>query len=110
MEREANPLRGEVSLTLDGRAYVLRPTFAAIVAVEERLGGVIGLVLRASKGELGLREMAALVSETMEKGGSDRPSEEEIRTLILEEGLAAVSPAVSALLAVILKGGRHTSS
>ena len=110
MERRANPLRGEVPLTLGGRVYVLRPSFAAIVAVEQRLGGVIALAVKGSKGELGLREMAALIFETMEKDGSGAPSEEEVGALILEEGLAAISPVVSALLAAILKGGRQTDS
>jgi Phage tail tube protein, GTA-gp10 len=107
MERRANSLRGEVALTLGGCPYVLRPSFAAIVAIEERLGGVIGLALKASKGELSLREMAVLIFETLEKHESDAPSEDEIGERILDDGLASVAPVVSALLAAILKGNRR---
>lgn len=107
MERTANPLRGEVALTLNGRAFTLRPSFAAIVAVEERLGSVIALALKASKGELGLRETTALLWETLDQRSL---SEDELGHLILEEGLAAVAPTVSALLAAILKGSRQPES
>ena len=107
MERRANRLRGEVALTLGGCPHVLRPSFAAIVAIEERLGGMIGLAFKASKGELGVREMAVLIFETWEKGRIGAPSEGEIGEMILDEGLASVAPAVSALLAAVLTGGRR---
>jgi hypothetical protein len=108
MERAANPLRGEVSMTLGGRAFTLRPSFAAIVTVEERLGSVISLALKASKGELGLREATALLWETLDQRTA--MSEEELGGLILQEGVAAVAPAVSALLAAILRGSRHAET
>ena len=107
MERKANSLRGEVSLTLGPREFTLRPSFAAIVAIEERLGGVISLALRASKGEIGLRDIAALFWEALCDRENSGLTEEALGGLILEEGLANVSPVVSTLLATILKGSRH---
>jgi len=108
MERPANRLRGEVPLTLGTRDFVLRPSFAAIVAIEERLGGVISLAVKASKGEVGLREVTAILWEVLDGREASGLSEEALGALILEEGLAAVSPVVSELLASILMGSRHT--
>ena len=56
----ANPLRGEATLIVGGRAHVLRPSFAALVAAEEELGSLFALVERAGEGRLLLSEMATL--------------------------------------------------
>lgn len=109
MARVANTHRGEVSLTLGPRRFVLRPSFSAIIAIEERLGGVIGLAVKASKGEIGLGETAVILWETVDKEDSADLAEEDLGAMILEEGLASVSPVVGDLLATILKGSRHAS-
>ena len=107
MEGRANRLRGEVPLTLGERDFVLRPSFAAIVAIEERLGGIISLAVRASKGEFGLREITAIIWEALDRREASNLTEESLGVLILEEGLAAISPVVSEVLASILKGSRQ---
>src|SRR3546814_14729274 len=56
----ANPLRGEAELRIGGRAHVLRPSFAALVAAEAELGPLFALVERAADGGLTLSELAAL--------------------------------------------------
>ncbi|MCJ2184230.1 gene transfer agent family protein, partial [Novosphingobium sp. 1949] len=60
MRGEANPLRGEASLPIDGAVHVLRPSFTALVAAEEELGPLYALVERAGAGQLRLSEVAAL--------------------------------------------------
>ena len=107
MERRANRLRGEVPLSLGARDFVLRPSFTAIIAIEERLGGVISLAVKASKGAFGLREVTVIIWETLDGREDSRLTEESLGGLILEEGLAAVSSVVSELLASILKGSRR---
>lgn len=98
MSRSANPVRGEAQL-LD---WVLRPSFAALVAAEEELGPLFALVERAASGGLSLSEMVALFWHCLEsQEGTDRESFSEA---LAGAGLAAVTPALRTLLGQILAG------
>jgi hypothetical protein len=69
---------------------------------------VVSLAIKASKGEIGLRETTALLWETLDKTGEPAMTEEALGAMILDEGLAAVAPVVSGLLASVLKGSRQS--
>ena len=56
MSRVANIARGEAMVA----GFMLRPSFAALVAAEEELGPLFALVERAAAGQLKLSEMVAL--------------------------------------------------
>jgi hypothetical protein len=99
----ANPHRGEVALLLDGTAHLLRPSFGALVAAEEELGPLFGLVERASGGELKLGEMVALFWHCLAHP-SDQ-TREAFAEAVTRAGLAACAPALRALLVQVLKGG-----
>ncbi|WP_321397390.1 gene transfer agent family protein [Emcibacter sp.] len=91
----------DVRLTLAGQEYVLRPTFQAIMEVEERLGGLLALTTKAADGEIGLREVAVILWATMQ----DRPDFEQVGKMIMEEGLVKSISAVRDILAICLTGG-----
>ncbi len=96
-------LRGEAELTVGGRRLILRPSFAALVAAEAELGPIFGLVERAADGRLGLGELAGLLWHCVR----ERPetlTREEIGEAVVAQGLAAVTPALRALLGQILQG------
>jgi hypothetical protein len=99
----ANPHRGEAGLLLDGVAHVLRPSFGALVAAEEELGPLFGLVERASGGELKLGEMVALFWHCLAHP-SDQ-SREDFAEAVTRAGLSACAPALRGLLVQVLKGG-----
>jgi hypothetical protein len=66
----ANATRGEVSLTLDGTDYVLRPSFDAICAFEAETGhSAIDLTLMASSGKLHTMHAATIVAECIKAQG-----------------------------------------
>jgi hypothetical protein len=99
----ANVLRGEAELLVGERAYVLRPSFAALVAAEDELGPLFALVERAADGRLGLGELASLFWHCVR----DRPeglTREAVGEAVVTQGLAAVTPALRVLLAQILAG------
>jgi hypothetical protein len=99
----ANPHRGEASLQVAGEAVVLRPTFSALVAAEEELGSLFGVVERASEGKLALREIVALFDHI----SADRPNaitRERIGQAVVEKGLAGITPTLRLVLEQILKG------
>ena len=86
-----------------GRRLILRPSFAALVAAEAELGPIFGLVERAADGRLGLGELAGLLWHCVR----ERPetlTREEIGEAVVAQGLAAVTPALRALLGQILQG------
>lgn len=97
-----NPHRGEAELTIDGRPFVLRPSFTALVAAEEELGPLFALVERAGEGRLKLGEMAVLFWHCLDP--QLRPSREAVGEAIAALGLAACAKPLRALLAAILQG------
>jgi hypothetical protein len=103
----ANRLRGETDISLNGKSYRLRPTFAAIMEIEDRLGGVVPLAARAAKGDFGLRDLAVVIWATLNAVEDQRMSLEEVGAAVLGRGLAAVTPAVRDVLMQILGGEDH---
>jgi len=101
---DANPLRGEVPLRLEGKTFVLRPSFAALVTAEQEVGPLFGLIERASEGRIGLSELAAVLWHCL----AHRPeglTRDAFAEALLREGIAAALPAFRQL-AVNILGGR----
>lgn len=98
-----NPARGEAALTVAGVRLTLRPSFEALVAAEEELGPLLGLVERAAAGGLKIGEIASLFWHCL----GERPegvTRERVGAAIAEIGLAGAAPALKALLGQILQG------
>lgn len=99
----ANALRGEAELRVGERVYVLRPSFAALVAAEAELGPLFALVERAADAQLGLGELVSLFWHCVK----DRPetlTREAVGEAVIAQGLVAVTPALRVLLGQILQG------
>lgn len=92
--------KNSIIMTLAGAEYRLKPTFQAIMDVEERLGGIVGLAVKAADGDFGLKEMTVIIWATM----TERITFDQVGELILNEGIAAVSPIVRELLTLCLVG------
>ena len=102
MTSAANPVRGEATLVIHGQPHVLRPTFAALVAAEDELGPLFALVERASAGQLRLGELAALFWHCLASPGA--LTREDVGEAVAEQGLAAATTPLRALLVQILQG------
>jgi Phage tail tube protein, GTA-gp10 len=101
--RGANPARGEAALVVGGESLRLRPSFEALVAAEEELGPLFGLVERAAGGQLRLAETVALFWHCVES----RPeglTRERLGAAVAEGGLARATPVLKLLLTQILQG------
>lgn len=98
----ANPARGEAAFVIEGRARILRPTFAALVAAEDELGPLFALVERAGAGQLRLTELAALFWHCLDDRGAI--SRECVGEAVCAAGLAACAGPLRTLLAQILQG------
>ncbi|MEZ5655577.1 MAG: gene transfer agent family protein [Sphingobium sp.] len=102
-ERAANGLRGEAAMFVRGEMLTLRPSFAALVAAEEELGPLFGLVERASAGELRLSEMVALFWHCR-WDWPDMITRDDIGNAVASQGLMAVTPILKGILQQILSG------
>lgn len=99
----ANPARGEAMLRVAGETFMLRPSFAALVAAEQELGPLFALVERAASGGLALAEMVALFWHCL----ADRPAaltRDAFSEGVAVGGLANATPALRVLLGQILAG------
>lgn len=99
----ANPHRGEASLQVGGETLVLRPNFSALVAAEQELGPLFGLVERACEGNLALNEIAALFDH-LSAGRPPAITRVRIGEAVVEKGLAGITPTLRLVLGQILKG------
>jgi hypothetical protein len=104
MTGHANAARGEASITINNAAFMLRPTFAALVSAEEELGPLFSFVERAADGRLKLSEMVTLFWHCRSSTSPDL-NREAFSEAVAEAGLAAATPALKILLGQIL-GGR----
>ena len=104
----ANPVRGEATLIVCGESYILRPTFAALVAAEDELGPLFALVERASAGQLRLGELAALFWHCLANPGA--LTRADVGEAVATHGLAAAAVPLRALLVQILQGHPSPSS
>ncbi len=98
----ANAVRGEAALTLGGQDFLLRPSFAALVAAEAELGPLFALCERAAGGQLTLAEMVGLMWHCLSPPAA-MPRDEFAEALVAA-GLAHASPALRVLLGQILAG------
>lgn len=112
----ANANRGEHSLTLGRKTYVLRPSYAAIVTIEDQLGRSAVELLRACNGmALAYEDMGVIAAELIRAGADPKDehtrnvSAERIGELIFEEGTAGVYVALTVALASAVSGGRTAS-
>ena len=98
----ANAMRGEAAIHVNGREVLLRPTFAALVRAEEELGSLFALVERAGQGELLLSEIAALFW-FCQHGPAPLPRE-DIGEAVVAMGLAGAAAPLKTMLGQILRG------
>jgi len=107
----ANKHRGEASVSLGGRRYTLRPSFAALVEIEERCGcGIIELAQRFFDQKVRTKDVVAVLFAGIRAGGDgpdgDWPEEEAVAAAVVEGGLANFIEPVGAFLADALAGGQ----
>jgi len=89
MAMTANGPEPNIDLTLGEMTYSLRPTFGALMRIEQALGAGIGaLRLRFLRSEYGVGEVTRIVYEGIRAVlGNDAPKIEEIGEAIIRHGL-----------------------
>lgn len=102
----ANPHRGEVELSLGGRRFVMRPSFAAIAEIETRSGqGLVGLARRLTAGDIRVSDFATVITAGLKAAG-EPARYEKVGEMVLDEGVGTLAPAVGEFLRQAIAGGR----
>ena len=106
LDRPANPVRGEASVSLPSGPCILRPSFEALVAAEEELGSLFALVERAAGGKLLLSEIVILFWHCR-SNRTDNLDRETFGRVLVGLGLTGLTPPLRVLLKQILAGSDH---
>ncbi len=108
MPRDADDgrLDPRIDVTLGGKTYDLKPSFGALVRIEQTLDAGLGaLLLRFLRREHGVTDTTRIVYEgIVAAAGNDAPEYEEVAAMIVREGLEAVAPAALDMLTAELRG------
>ncbi|SEA22999.1 gene transfer agent family protein [Rubrimonas cliftonensis] len=96
----ANPIRGEASVSVDGRARTLRLTLGALAELEAGLGaeGLVDLVDRLERGGMRARDAIAVLTAGL-RGAGEPVNAEDVASMRFDGGPAAAARAALALLA-----------
>lgn len=82
----ANPYRGEVGITLDGRPHVMRLTLGALCELEAGMGGSVAeLVERFESGRFRAGDVLALLGAGL-RGGGAAIADAELSTMLIDGG------------------------
>ncbi len=106
---EADPKRGDVEIefateTGERRKFVLRPSFAAIVEIEEQTGqSIFDLARKLSRGEMGQQDAAHIIAAGLKAAG-ETASHSTAGEMIARSGLADVLAALGDFFGKVLGG------
>lgn len=99
-----NPHRGEVAFTVGDVTHTLRPTFEAVVAIEQVLGPLVALARRSANEGIGVQDLAVLFHHCARAADADAPDIERFGTLIVQAGMAPCLSVFRQLMETILGG------
>ena len=68
----ANPLKGEIKLSLNNKEYKARLTIDALMQIEDALGqGIIKVAQRMGEGDVRIRDLVTVLLPALRGGGND---------------------------------------
>ena len=98
----------DVPIVLDGRQFVMRPTFRALSNIELALGqDLVPIVRDVGRGDLGIRKTAVIVCEGLKAFRDEGQAIDQVGELIAKTGLSdpALLAALMRFFEIALSGG-----
>lgn len=113
-KRQANRVRGEVELRdSDGHVFIMRPTFAAALEIEDALGTGIDSfwVKMAASGVPGMpaattREIGVVMAAGIRAAGEERATAEKCSEIAWKMGRPAMRKAIEEFMYALVHGGK----
>ena len=98
----ANPLKGEVEVTIGSETYKCRLTIDALVRIEDELdAGILELAQNISMAKIRIRTLLVVLRHALRGGGNDF-DDKKIGQIISKVGIVVASTEVAKLLAATL--------
>ena len=98
----ANPLKGEIPLTLGNETYKCRLTIDALVRIEDELDkGILELATAIAEAKVRIRTLIVVLKHALRGGGNDF-DDKKIGLIIQDVGIVIASTEVAKLLAATL--------
>lgn len=105
----ANPLKGEVEITIGSDTYKTRLTIDSLVKIESELGlGIIQLAQKLSQADIRITELATVLRYALRGGGNDFDIKKTYK-LIEDNGIVAISAVVVNLISQSLSDPKEDS-
>ena len=101
--------RGDVPVILDGREFVMRPTYQAMTEIETSTGEkLVPLVWKFQEKQFGISDQVAIVTAGLRAAG-EPATPEKIGEMILKSGILNddLLRAIDAFFVMALTGGRE---
>ena len=96
---ESERLPDDIEITLDGRDFVMRPSFKAIFRIEEQCAmGIMDLTRRVGEQKHGLREAAIIITAGLQAAGERGAGLNKVAELVFKTGLIQVYGALDRFL------------
>ena len=104
-----NPHRGEVQVTLGGRAMTMRPTMQALAAIENIIGiGVPEMIDRFKAGTWRLQWVPVIITHGLKAGSEPSANVAAVGEMIVEAGALRFAQPILQFLMGALVGGMET--
>ena len=98
----ANPMRGQVEITLGSQIYKCRLTIDSLIKIEEELDdGILQLAQKIANADVRLKTLVVVLRYAL-RGGGNNITDKDVKKLISEVGLVDASTQVAIMLASTL--------
>ena len=98
----ANPLKGEIPLTLGNETYKCRLTIDALVRIEDELDkGILELATAIAEAKVRIRTLIVVLRHALRGGGNDY-DDKKVGEIISSVGIVVASTEVAKLLVATL--------
>jgi hypothetical protein len=98
----ANPLKGEIKVSLNNKEYKTRLTIDALMQIEDALGqGIIKVAQRMGEGDVRIKDLTTVLLPALRGGGNDL-QQSDINKLVQDAGIVESTKVVATLLAQTL--------
>ena len=98
----ANPLKGEIEVTIGSETYKCRLTIDALVRIEDELDkGILELATAISEAKVRIRTLIVVLRHALRGGGNDF-DDKKVGSIITSAGIVVASTEVAKLLVATL--------
>ena len=94
----ANPMKGQIKLTLAGKDYTARLTIDSIIQIEQSVNcGIIKLANKMAEGDIAVSDLLNILLPALRGGGNDFQMK-DVTKIVQDAGIVETTTSVASLL------------